>query len=578
MKIRFPLAAAAVAAAAGLASAQPVQVQVFQKIRPPVYDGPAEPTEPKKPENTEYKPPANTSPDPKSLEVPADLQKKAQELTAKLGSKVYSEREQATRELGKMGRMALPALYEAIGTATEMEVAQRAEGLLPKAEAEDMKAKVACFLSDTEGKFNHTLPGWEKFKAVAGNDKASRELFAEALKSKMTHEMLLAADKTSDEANSVLNQYMTKLQGGQYGRGGFDGGIGQPYQPKLADLVTALFLEGQFTDREVVIQPTLPWGWGGGGYYSVVNYVYNVPDVQNAIYNNQSGKYSSAIRKIMIQWMDTRVSAQGANQAYSFAQNMFNRPEDRKKQFKYAARVLEADGGPNTSYMKVNILTQFGQADRGAGKEFLPVIAKCFDDATLIWNWQNQNPAFDIQLRDYALAVAVQMADLKPEDFEMSRTPGHGSGKSWNQNAFYFKDDTPNKNPNGGIGRFPGRGGKFPVEPVEEPKKEEPKKDDPKDTKKDEPKKLSQDDRRKIAFKKWDEWVKTNVGVDASDKEADKTKKWEEWAKKDPKADPKKDQPKKDEPKPQDEPRKDQPDVIKKDVETIVAPAVLPKK
>jgi len=160
----------------------------------------------------------------------------------------------------------------------------------------------------------------------------------------------------------------------------------------------------------------------------------------------------------------------------------------------------------------------------------------------------------------------------------MSRTPGHGSGKSWNQNAFYFKDDTPNKNPNGGIGRFPGRGGKFPVEPVEEPKKEEPKKDDPKDSKKDEPKKLSQDDRRKIAFKKWDEWVKTNVGVDASDKEADKTKKWEEWAKKDPKADPKKDQPKKDEPKPQDEPRKDQPDVIKKDVETIVAPAVLPKK
>jgi hypothetical protein len=358
------------------------------------------------------------------------------------------------------------------------------------------------------------------------------------------------------------------------------------YQAKLADLVTALFLEGQFSDREVVIQPTLPWGWGGGGqYYSVVNYVYNVPDVQNAIYNNQSGKYSAPIRKLMLQWMDSRVTAQGANQAYSFAQSMFNRQEDMKKRLKYAARVLEAENHPNTAYMKPQILTQLGQAEKTGGKEYLASVVKCFDDSTLFWNWQNQNPAFDIQVRDFGLAVALQLTDQKPEDYEMSRTPGHGSGKTWNQNAYYFKDDTPNKNPNFGGGRLPGRGGKLPAEPVEEPKKDE-KKDD---AKKDEPKKLSQEDRRKIAFKKWDEWVKTNVGIDEKDKDAEKVKKWEEWAKKESKADPKKEPPKKDGPKP-DEPKKDGPlteeqkkrleleELGRKKEAAAVAPAVLPKK
>ncbi len=588
MNIRYPLVAAAVAAG-GLAFAQPVQVQ-FQKARlvEPAYPAPADT---KTPPSSEYKPPANADPDPKSLTVPADTLKTAKELVGKLGSPQYSEREKATRDLAKMGRMALPALQEALGTNLEPEVAMRAEGLLPKAEAEDMRARVACFLADAGGKYQHTLPGWEKFKAVAGSDAASRKLFAEMLKSNLTHQMLLAAEKTVEEANAVLNQYVTRLwqqQNGMGGRGGGWGGDfggGAPVQPaKLPDMVAALFLESQFSDTEMSIQASIPWGWGGQGAQSVVNYVYNVPEVSNAIYSNQ-GEYAGPIRKILIQWMETRETAQWAYSAYNFANNIY--ASDRKKTFKYALRVLESKGGQNGSYNKLNILQNF--ANQPNARDLLPAIGKCFDDTLLIWNWQNQNPPFDIQFRDFALAYAIQLTDQKPEDFGMSRNGG-GTGKQFTgQQTWYFKDDNPPQNgPNGGrVVR--------PVKPANPPA-EDPKKEDPKDPKKEEPKdkKLSQEDRRKAAVAKWNEWVKENVGVDEKDPEAEAKKKWEAWIAAPPKkaepkkddppkdgtkpAEPKKEEPKKEEPKKEDPKpvEKKEPDVLKKAPD--VAPAVLPKK
>lgn len=541
MNIRYPLVAAAVAAG-GLALAQPVQVQ-FQKARlvEPAYPAPADTG--KTPPSGEYKPPANADPDPKSLAVPEDTQKKAKELVGKLGSPQFSEREQATRDLAKMGRMALPTLQEALGTSLEPEVAMRAEGLLPKAEAEDMKARVACFLADAGGKYQHTLPGWDKFKAVAGSDAASRKLFAEMLKSAVTHQMLLAAEKSVEEANAVLNQYVTRLWnqqnfGGRGGGWGGEFGGGAPAQPaKLPDMVAALFLESQFSDTEMSIQASIPWGWGGQGAQSVVNYVSNVPDVSSAIYGN-SGEYAGPIRKILAQWMETRETAQWAYSAYNFANNIYQ--NDRKKTFKFALRVLESKGGQNGSYNKQNILLNF--ANQPNARDLLPALSKCFDDSLLIWNWQSGTPGFDIQLRDYALAYAIQLTDQKPEDYGMSRN-GSGTAKQFNQQSFYFKDDTPPQNgPNGGRVVRPVK----PANPpAEEPKKEEPKKEEPKD------KKLSQEDRRKAAVTKWNEWVKQNVGVDEKDADAEAKKKWEAWLATPPKKEePKKEEPKKDEAKP----------------------------
>ena len=526
-RYRLAAVAAAAAAAAGVAAAQPVQI--IDRIERRLPGTPAEPTG--KPADAEFKPAANASPDPKTLAVPDDLFQKSKELAAKLGSADFAERRVASAELAKMGRMALPALQEVVGTSESAEAVQRAEVLLPKAEGEDMKARVACFLADKKGEYTHTLPGWEKFKAVAGNDKASRDLFAEALGSKTSHQMLLAADKTADEANAVLNAYVTKLQGGNRG---WDGG-GQPHQVVAADVAMAIFLEGLHTDREVVIQPNLGW-FGGNQYWTVMNNIYSVGEGSAAVSGGTPTGKAAVLRKLVLQWMDTRETGQGVQTAYQYAQNIYGntgKADDRKKVLKYAAKVLEADNGVNGPWNKINVLTQFGQ--QGA-KEYLPAVVKAFDDSANIWQAQNGNPGFDIQLRDYALVVAVQMTDQKPEDYGFARTPGTGTGKQWNQQAFYFKDDTakPGGPPNGGGGVIV-RPRPRPVPlPKEEPKEEPKPKDDPKkeDPKKEE--KLSQDDRRKAAFKQWEEWYGKHT--EKEDKKDDKKE-----PKADPKAEPKKD-------------------------------------
>jgi hypothetical protein len=487
MSTRIFLTLAALVAAAGILPAQQFQVQV-KPAMPAGASGPAT-----KPGSTEFKPDAKADPDPKSLDVPADVQQKVNDLVRKLGSPVYREREKASRDLVAFGRLALPALAEAAKSSDEPEVVERAEALMPKAQALDMKARVGCFLADTEGKYEHTLPGWGRFKDTAGNTKASRELFAEALKNKTTHQMLLAAEQNPEDAGTVLSAYISKMQG-YYNRWG--GGYEQPTPPKTADLAIALFLEGQYSDRQVVVN--MPFQWGGGGqYYSVANHITSSSDFSAAL-SNRAGKFTDPLRKIIQKWMDTRETANGCNQAYSFAQQMFG----RKPALKYAARVLGAEGLPNTQYIKTNILQQFGS--EGA-KEYLADIVKCFDDSSVYSGTNSSDGQYhEMQLRDYALYVAVQMTDQSPKDYGFTPTgSGNSTSKVWHQSAFYFKDDRDAAERGNGPGVRIIRN--RAAQPPPEEKKPEEKKPD------DKAKKLSADDKRKVAFKKWEEWQAANM-------------------------------------------------------------------
>jgi hypothetical protein len=506
MKRRFLLGLAATAAAGTLAFGQQV---VIQKFVTPVSPSPTS----GKPAAADFKPDANTSPDPKSLDVPAEVAKAAAELLKKLGSPDYRERHKASLELVKLGRLAVPALLEGLAS-DNPEVVERAEALLPKAQQLDMKARVACFLADAEGKYEHTLPGWGKFRDTAGNSKASRELFAEALKNKLTHQMLLAAEGNPEDAATILSSYVSRLQG-YYNR--FGGGYEQPVSAKTADLVIALFLEAQYTDKEVVI--TMPgWGWGGGQYFSVASSIYSSSDFSNAIKQSPSGKFADPIRKVVQRWMASRETTQGLNQAWSFAQNMYG----PKAALKYGVKVLGGETTPNTYYMKQTVLQQLGQNNN---KEFVADVAKhCFDDNYPVWSMHNGSPPnHDIQMRDYALAVLVQMTDQNPKDYGFdSIVSGAGGPKSknWNQNTFYFKDERPDKergfdpnNPN--AGRIVRRGGVV----VKEEEKKEEKKDDKKPD--DKAKKPSAEDKRKVAFKKWADWAAVNI-VDGKVKEQPK--------------------------------------------------------
>ena len=111
------------------------------------------------------------SPDPKDLGVsPVDLSK-ARELVRRLGSEVYREREEVQADLAKMGRLARQAVAEGAATDADPEVRLRCARLLPKANSDDLKARIDTFLADADGKYEHSLPGWNQFRKTVGSDK-----------------------------------------------------------------------------------------------------------------------------------------------------------------------------------------------------------------------------------------------------------------------------------------------------------------------------------------------------------------------------------------------------------------------
>ena len=73
-----------------------------------------------------------------------------------------------------MGRFARPALSDAIATDSNPEIRFRCQRLLPKANALDLRARMDTFLADTEGQFQHDLPGWNQFRTAVG---AERRVF-----------------------------------------------------------------------------------------------------------------------------------------------------------------------------------------------------------------------------------------------------------------------------------------------------------------------------------------------------------------------------------------------------------------
>lgn len=136
-------------------------------------------------------PPAN--PDPRSLAVPAADQARAKSLVAKLGSRLYDDREQAQAALAEMGRLAIPALTEGLTRNPSAEVRSRCQVLYPRARADDVQARLESFAADTAGKFEHDLPGWDAFQQLtAGCGPAARAVFVEIATSPIGRELVIA--------------------------------------------------------------------------------------------------------------------------------------------------------------------------------------------------------------------------------------------------------------------------------------------------------------------------------------------------------------------------------------------------
>jgi len=357
------------------------------------------------------------SPDPKDLAIPPQELSKARELVKRLGSEVYRDREEAHAELTKMGRLARPALLEGATSDPDPEVRYRCARLLPKAGADELKARLDTFLADTEGKYEHDLPGLRQFRKLAGADKASRDLFVELVQSPYNVELLQALDKGPTEAGRAIADRRAMLYSGMQQRN--VGGVIKPAQPiALADVACLLFAEAVTPSKDI---PRA----GQFAYVSGVTFVTQNASVQ-AINNPANTPHAEPYKKIIAHWLETREDANEFNNNMSYVAGQL------LKGFKESVPVLRkiVTGEGVYGYNKGQALMYLTQTPERAKAE-LPFLKSLLTNDTLVttvWfggNVPNANPIqHQCLLRDVALAMLVTHTGQKMADYGYVFPPG----------------------------------------------------------------------------------------------------------------------------------------------------------
>jgi hypothetical protein len=363
------------------------------------------------------------SPDPKSLVIPAEELSRARELVQQLGSEQFAEREKAELELAKMGRLARPALLEGANTDPSQEVRARCSSLLPKATALDIKAKLDVFLADTEGQYEHDLPGWNQFRATVRNewtlfgyqvwsdrslDKPARTVFADLIATHANRAVVIAAGGSDADLGQIVAARRQELYNQKFPRAVIIGGMivqpGVRRDPTAEDIAALLFAETHVPSRFVPRTASISTLITASGFVAAARDT----DERGRVY-----------RAIAVAWLDSRLDPLDMYQAMSLASaaNNFNMPEHACR---IAMRLFTMQGA--TAVYRGQAAATLA---RIGGREHIPLLEKAMkDEAILITIRENipgkpiaERPTHDVQIRDVALAVSILLAGQKIEDY-----------------------------------------------------------------------------------------------------------------------------------------------------------------
>lgn len=387
-----------------------------------------------------------TSPDPKTLLVPESELARARDLVQQLGSEEFAAREEAEESLARMGRLARVALLEGANTDQSPEVRTRCQGLLPKATSLEMKARLAVFLADTEGKYDHDLPGWNQFRALVRNEwtllghtvwfnrsrnAVARAVFAELISAQANRHMMLAVGSGQSNLASLASARRQELYSQKYPRtfvvGGQISTTTARREPTLADIATLLFAESQ-SGSKFVPPRSAP-----------MSILMNSSGFTNAA--QASDERGEVYRAVASAWLDTRTDPLDMQYAMSVATSL-NMPDQACR---LAVRLFQAKGA--TVYYRGNAASTLA---RIGNREHVPLLEKAFTDNTVLTTIRkpvagkpsNEWETFDVQIRDVALAVSLILTQQKPDDYGfVDQYKANGvNGVSYSYTRFYLPD------------------------------------------------------------------------------------------------------------------------------------------
>ncbi len=315
-----------------------------------------------------------------------------------LGSEDFKVREQASQRLIQIGLPARQALLQGVMD-PDLEIRRRCRELLPAILEADRQARLSAFIADKEGKQKHDLPGWERFRKVAGEDAAARQLFVQI--QKKDNGFLEDADKDPEHIGDRCGSLCAHLFQRQQMQIRTAARVSQ--ETALAEIAPLLLVSSDARVRIPLEQR-----------YLFLNMLYQT-SAQNALRNAGSAPF----KKIVLKWMQ-RQAQDGSDSLMIFS--LINQL-GMKEGLDLALDVVR-DKKLKGHAMAPALVTIGKFGDK---KQHRALLESFLDDKTVIGGFSfgranGKNVEGSTQVRDAALASLVRLTNQSSKEYGFAIT------------------------------------------------------------------------------------------------------------------------------------------------------------
>jgi hypothetical protein len=311
-------------------------------------------------------------------------------LVASLGSESFEQRQAAEAKLRAVGVAARAALETGLAD-DDLQVRRTCRRLLNDILELDYHSRLQRFLGDTEGKLEHDLPGWRRFREIAGEGQQARTLFGEMHREEGP--LLISAESGDVPAAESLDlRLRSTIQLMQHRQANFR------VQPSPGAVAALFFVAG---DAGLNLPPAL----ADSGYWSQLASSINFRGALTG------GDASVPLRRILGQWV-LRPGEGMLNQKLRLA-TQYSLEEGLQK----ALEVIESGDkiAPlNTSYA-VEAVGRLGGVDQAAR------LAPLLEDAREVVPQRVNQPIVAVEVRDVALGWLVHVTQQDHAAYHLPR-------------------------------------------------------------------------------------------------------------------------------------------------------------
>ncbi len=307
-----------------------------------------------------------------------------------LGDRSYQVREAASKALTDVGP---PAKYELLKALSDpdAEIRRRARLILADVLELDFEARLEAFAADTQGLGHHELPGWERYRAIVGEDATARWLFVEMQRAE--RDLLEAADAGPEFAAKAIEERCEQIQKGTWVQG-----RPVPRHPSAGSVAALLFVAA---DKAVPLSKQL---------VPRISEYCSLQPAQRAA----NGKDKAPLRKLLGAWV-TRSA--GADPIVSYPSLMLAMQYDLPEGVEPALAMLKDANVPaHTRQYLILVVGKLGTPRNVAA------LSPLLKDARVCSQQRfNNNTHVNTQVRDVALAVLLKLTGQNLKDYGFRR-------------------------------------------------------------------------------------------------------------------------------------------------------------